>query len=360
MTHRVLIVDDHEAEATGVATLLRSLGYQLTLAGSAAEAIERSAREPPDLAIIESILSDRSGIDLLSELRSSSAQPPACVLLGAKGDEEQRLWGKRAGADEVLEKPVDPALLTMCVHRLLELRAVRHELRQKSQEVERAAHGQRAVLESLVHDLKNPMAIVHVNVAWVLDRLRSDHPDLSEALTDAQEGMGRLQKMVDELLMVEMIEQSRLVLKRESIRVTELLERVIKSHEKGAKARNVSLSLSLPEDLAVVGDPTVLQRVVHNLVDSSLRNTPSSGRIELSARAGSGIEIAVSNTGRPLAREVRAQLVEDPTLDRESIPPRGLSLYFCKRAVEAHHGELEVVETEEWPTSLVMRLPKTA
>jgi signal transduction histidine kinase len=37
-----------------------------------------------------------------------------------------------------------------------------------------------------------------------------------------------------------------------------------------------------------------------------------------------------------------------------------LSLYFCKRAVDAHQGEIEVVETPEWPTSLVMRFPARA
>jgi signal transduction histidine kinase len=359
MTHRVLIVDGNDAQAAKVSTMLRPLGCQLVVATSAAEAIERMAREAADLVIVESILSDRSGIDLVSELCSGRGAPPACILLGAKGDEEQRLWGKRAGADEVLEKPVDPALLAMCVRQLLELRATRDELHQKVCELERAAYGQRSFFESLVHDLKNPISIVHVNVAWVLDRLRADHPDLSEALLDAQEGLGRLQKMVDDLLMVRMLDQSRLILKRESIRVNDLLGSVVKSHEKGAKARNVSLSLSLPEDLAIVGDPAVLQRVVHNLVDSSLRHTPASGKVELSARAGSGVEIAVSNTGRPLAPEERA-LVEDASADRDNVPARGLSLYFCKRAVEAHHGELEVVETEEWPTSLVMRLPKTA
>jgi len=309
------------------------------------------------VVIVDAILPDKSGIDIVTELRTVRLEPSAFILLGAKGDEEQRLWGKRAGADEVLEKPLDTAMLAMCVRHLLKLRATRDELRQMSLALDRASFGQRSFFESLVHDLKNPIAIVHVNLAWVLDRLRADHPDLSEALTDAQEGIGRLQKMVDDLLMVGMLDQAKLMLKREPIQVTELLGRVIKSHEKEAKARNVSLSLSLPEDLAIVGDVSILQRVVHNLVESSLRHTPSSGRVELSARSGSGVEIAVSNTGRPLAPEERAQLAEQSGSNRESAPVRGLSLYFCKRAVEAHQGVLNVVETPEWPTSLVMRLP---
>jgi signal transduction histidine kinase len=359
MTHRVLIVDSDAENAAQVSGQLRPLGCFVATAASAAEALAEVEREAPDVVIVDTILPDKSGIDIVTELRSAHREQPIFILLGAKGDEEQRLWGKRAGADEVLEKPLDAALLLMCVRQLLKLRTARGELKEKSQELERATLGQRSFFESLVHDLKNPIAIVHVNLAWVLDRLRADHPDLSDALSDAQEGIGRLQKMVDDLLMVGMLDQSKLLLKREPIQVTELLGRVIKSHEKEAKARNVSLSLSLPEDLAIMGDATVLQRVVHNLVESSLRHTPSLGRVELSARSGSGVEIAVSNTGRPLGPEERAQLVEQPA-DGERVPVRGLSLYFCKRAVEAHHGELDVIETPEWPTSLVMRLPSKA
>jgi len=357
MAHRVLIVDSNAENEAKISTQLRSLGCVFAEAASAAEALDQVEREPPQVVIVDAILPDKSGIDLIAELRSALGEQAAFILLGAKGDEEQRLWGRRAGADEVLEKPVDPVLLAMCVRQLLKLRSARDELKQKSQELERASLGQRSFFESLVHDLKNPIAIVHVNLAWVLDRLRADHPDLTDALSDAQEGIGRLQKMVDDLLMVGMLDQSKLLLKREPIQVTELLGRVIKSHEKEAKARNVSLSLSLPEDLAIVGDATVLQRVVHNLVESSLRHTPSSGKIKLSARVGSGVEIAVSNTGRPLAPEEKAQLVEHTPAESESVPVRGLSLYFCKRAVQAHQGEIDVVETAEWPTSLVMRLP---
>src|SRR5439155_22566611 len=169
--------------------------------------------------------------------------------------------------------------------------------------------GQRAFVESLVHDFKNPIAVVHVNLAWLSDRLGSENSDLVEAISDAQEGIGRLQKMVDDLLMVGMLEQSAFPLKREFVRVTELLDQAVKSHEREAVARKVTMSVSSREPVGVVGDAAVLRRVVNNMVETSLRHTPSSGRIELSARGGDSVEIAISNTGRPLDAEEKAQLL---------------------------------------------------
>jgi len=214
-------------------------------------------------------------------------------------------------------------------------------------------------VDSLVHDLKNPIAVVHVNLAWLVDRLGPDHEDMLEAITDAQEGVERLQKTVDDLLMVGMLEQSQLPIRREFIELGELLDDVIRSHEREARARNVSLSVAFGESIGVVGDPAVLRRVINNLVESSLRHTPSAGRVELSARMGAEVEIAVSNTGRPLAPEERAQITESSGSGAPRAPSGGLGLYFCKRAVEAHDGALDIVETAEWPTSLVMRLPST-
>jgi signal transduction histidine kinase len=169
--------------------------------------------------------------------------------------------------------------------------------------------------------------------------------------------------MVDDLLMVGMLEQSSLPLKREFIHVTDLLDEAMKSHEKEALARKVSLSVSLREPLSVVGDRAVLRRVVNNMVETSLRHTPSSGRIELSARLGDTVEIAISNTGRSLDAEEKAQLLDKSPPSSGSgthrIASGGLGLYFCRRAVEAHDGQLDLVETEEWPTSLVLRFPAT-
>jgi signal transduction histidine kinase len=160
---------------------------------------------------------------------------------------------------------------------------------------------------------------------------------------------------------VGMLDQSQLPLKREVIRVTDLIEQVIKSHEKEAIARNVSLRFSFRENVALLGDPAVLRRVVDNMVESSLRHTPSSGVIELTAHAGESVEIAVSNTGRPLDADEKAQLLEtgEPGSGTHLVAAGSLGLYFCRRAIEAHAGQLDVVESAEWPTSLVMRFPAT-
>jgi two-component system, sensor histidine kinase and response regulator len=360
MAYRVLVVDSEVEGLAGVQSQLAAHGCAYVWALTGQEALDLADGDPLDLAVVDARLSDRSGIDVVAELRRRPRVGHLPIILTIRrGDAELRARAARAGADEVLEKPLDPNCLTVCARQLLRLKTVRDELDVRKRELFNVHQDQRKFVETLVHDLKNPIAVVHVNLAWLIDRIGERQPEYAEALADAQDGIARLQKMADDMLTVGMLEQAALPLKRESIRVSDLLNQVIKAHEREAVARNVSLSLSLDENVRVVGDSSLLRRAVTNLLESSLRHTPSSGRVELSARVGEGVEITVSNTGHPLPAEEKAQLLDRSQGSGPRSPPGGLGLYFSKRAVEAHDGQIDVVESAEWPTSLVMRLPGT-
>jgi two-component system, sensor histidine kinase and response regulator len=357
MAYRVLVVDSEVEGLAGVQSQLATQGCAFVWALTGQEALDLTDTDPIDLAVVDARLSDRNGVDVVAELRRRPRLVHLPIVLTIpRGDVELRNRGGRSGADEVLEKPLDNSSLSICARQLLRLKAVRDELELRKRDLANGQRDQRRFVETLVHDLKNPIAVVHVNLAWLIDRIGERQPEYAEALADAQDGIARLQKMADDLLTVGMLDQAALPLKRESIRVADLLNQVIKAHEREAVARNVSLSLSLDENVRVVGDSALLRRAVTNLLESSLRHTPSSGRVELSARVGDGIEITVSNTGHALPAEEKAQLLDRSASGHRS-PPGGLGLYFSKRAVEAHDGNIDVLESAEWPTSLVMRLP---
>jgi len=329
MAYRVLVVDSEVEGLAGVQAQLAGHGCAFVWALTGQEGLDLADTDPLDLAIVDARLSDRNGTDVVAELRRRPRLGNLPIVLTIpRGDADLRLRGTRAGADEVLEKPLESNVLAVCARQLLRFKAVRDELELRKRDLQNSYRDQRKFVETLVHDLKNPIAVVHVNLAWVIDRLGDRQPEYSEALTDAQDGIARLQKMADDMLTVGMLDQASLPLKRESIRVADLLNQVIKAHEREAVARNVSLSLSLDEDVRVMGDSALLRRAVTNLLESSLRHTPSSGRVELSARVGDGIEISVSNTGHALPAEEKAQLLDNSTAGHRS-PPGGLG--ECRR-----------------------------
>jgi two-component system CheB/CheR fusion protein len=107
---RILLVEDHGDTAETMLTLLTLAGYEVTTAGDVASALEAFERGGFDLLVSDLGLPDRSGLDLVRELRRAHPSLRAIALsgYGQESDIEQSL---AAGFRVHLVKPVDPARL---------------------------------------------------------------------------------------------------------------------------------------------------------------------------------------------------------------------------------------------------------
>jgi len=101
---RVLVVDDEPSLAELLASVLRYEGWNVVTAGSGAEAV-RTAREfRPDAVVLDIMLPDFNGLEVMRRLRAEL--PQVCVLfLTARDAVEDRVAGIRAGADDYVTKP---------------------------------------------------------------------------------------------------------------------------------------------------------------------------------------------------------------------------------------------------------------
>ena len=81
-------------------------GYEVEEAADAETALERLARQQPDLVVLDVMLATDDGLDLLSGLRRRSGVP--VILLSARGEEADRVLGLKLGADDYVVKPFSP------------------------------------------------------------------------------------------------------------------------------------------------------------------------------------------------------------------------------------------------------------
>jgi two-component system, OmpR family, KDP operon response regulator KdpE len=106
MSTRVLFIDDEPSVRQATATLLRSRGYAVTLAGTGAEGLSAFEREKPDLVILDLGLPDANGVDICRQLRARADVP--IVILSVRGDETTKVHALDAGADDYVTKPFGP------------------------------------------------------------------------------------------------------------------------------------------------------------------------------------------------------------------------------------------------------------
>jgi two-component system, OmpR family, response regulator len=100
----VLVVDDEAVLAEMVSMALRYEGWNIATAGDGAAALEAARSQRPDVVVLDVMLPDMSGLDVLRKLREESPQLPV-LLLTAKDALEDRIAGLTAGGDDYVTKP---------------------------------------------------------------------------------------------------------------------------------------------------------------------------------------------------------------------------------------------------------------
>jgi two-component system NtrC family sensor kinase len=108
MTPVVLIVDDSLTVRMDLAEAFEAAGFRPVLATTVAEARRALLSEPIDVAILDVVLPDEDGIELLREIRSTQyAKSPFVLLLSSEADVRDRIRGIQVGADDYVGKPYD-------------------------------------------------------------------------------------------------------------------------------------------------------------------------------------------------------------------------------------------------------------
>jgi len=100
----VLVVDDEAVLAEMVSMALRYEGWNIATAGDGSSAIASARAQRPDVVVLDVMLPDMSGLDVLHKLREESPQLPV-LLLTAKDAIEDRIAGLTAGGDDYVTKP---------------------------------------------------------------------------------------------------------------------------------------------------------------------------------------------------------------------------------------------------------------
>jgi len=120
----VLVVEDEPAIQELVAYTCSTNGYEVRRAESVAGAREAIGQQLPDLVLLDWMLPDRSGVELLKDLRAAErTRAVPVIMLTARGSEADRVVGLDTGADDYVVKPFSPRELMSRMRAVLRRRA---------------------------------------------------------------------------------------------------------------------------------------------------------------------------------------------------------------------------------------------
>lgn len=115
-TKKILVVDDEEDILNLLSYNLEKAGFNVVTAEDGPEALELAVRESPDLILLDIMLPNMEGTEVLKRLKADAiTEGTPVIMLTAKGEEIDRIVGFELGADDYITKPFSPRELILRV-----------------------------------------------------------------------------------------------------------------------------------------------------------------------------------------------------------------------------------------------------
>jgi len=117
---RVLIVDDSPTETYKMSSILSRNGHNVVAAESGEDGIALVKKEQPDIVLMDIVMPGINGFQATRQLtKDIETSEIPIVIVTAKNQETDRVWGERQGAKRYLTKPVDESVLISTIEEVL-------------------------------------------------------------------------------------------------------------------------------------------------------------------------------------------------------------------------------------------------
>lgn len=157
---RLFIVDDEQINIRVARKYLKSWGFEkIDSTSDPTEAVERIEREQPDLLLLDIMMPDISGLEILEQLRAKpTTRHLPVIILTAHVEDDVRHEAMLRGANDFLAKPIDPLELKPRVTNVLALRAYQKCLEQHAVQLETEVRRRTAELDAAQHHVVHCLA----------------------------------------------------------------------------------------------------------------------------------------------------------------------------------------------------------
>ena len=354
-TQSVFIVDDNADMRAYLGRLLGQL-WTVETFSNARDAWGALQDNPPDLVVVDVMMPDISGIDLLKFIRSADklCHTPV-LLLSAQDSDEAKSEGIECGADDYLVKPFTPRELYARTSRLLHQRVLSQSLetavRERTKELEYALGSKSHFLATVSHEVRTPIS----GLMGLIELILASEPEgeTHELASLAFDTARRLLYILNDLLDASKIDAGEIKLENRFFAVRPVIGDIVELARPDAAKKDLRIISSVADDVPdfLCGDERRLRQILGNLVSNAVKFTQA-GRIEIEAKlAGeckgkAKLAFSVKDTGIGINREQQANLFQAfdnmPASTLHLVGKAGLGLSLCQILAELMGGEIEV------------------
>lgn len=220
-------------------------------------------------------------------------------------------------------------------------------------------------VSNITHELKTPITTVSVAIEALRNFQALRDPARTEEYLDiSQNELKRLSLLVDRVLRMSQLEQGAPQMKRESLDLQELLDKILHTFKLRFEQAEAQVHLHFRGDsFRLPGDRGHLNSVIYNLIDNALKYSSEKPKIDLLlVEREQEIELQISDQGIGIEPAYQKKVFEKffrvPSGNQHNVKGHGLGLNYVAQVVAAHEGTITLESRLHEGTRFVLRLPK--
>ena len=371
---KVLIVDDNKENIDLIAYFLKSQNYKLFTAFDGVEALKLVESRQPDIILLDIMLPKLDGFQVCERIKKNQkTQFIPIIMITALKELKDKIRSLEVGADDFISKPFENVELLTRVKSLLRIKSYHDqlqvkniELEQKNKELRRLDQFKEELSHLIVHDMKNPLFVIQGNLQMMGMALEQiGQPTLKKYIDRIERSSQDLLRMVLNLVDITKIEEGTMELSQELVNINDLISKCVAKFGDYPEHEHKSIDMKLNEDGSTIkADASVMERVFENLISYALKNVSETGKVEIGSRKSQNeLQYIIHDFGSQIpskySEEVFNKYKQTEIKKEGHRLGRGLSLTFCKLAIEAHGGSLTVDPDNKIGNRFLLNLPLT-
>lgn len=222
-------------------------------------------------------------------------------------------------------------------------------LSEKIAQVSKAEEERKNFIANISHDLRTPLSIASGYAETLITGQdeASNSAHQKEYIQLVLTKIKQVEKMVLQLFELSRMDSADFKPQKEPFIISEILQEIANSFGIAVAQKKIALScIGCNEVVWTKGDIRMMERVIQNLLENALKNTPESGSITIQlARQEADFVASVENTGTPLDKGLVSWINDtsaDDSFSTKTKHKRGLGLVIIKRILSLHHSCLQV------------------
>ena len=208
--------------------------------------------------------------------------------------------------------------------------------------VQSSVHQMRILTDSVAHDLKSPVTSIRGGLEVALSE--GNEGRWQEGVAEAIDGLDRLSQLLNTTLDLAEAEAGALQTRKESVELSAMVQQLVDLYQPAMAEHGHEVTADL-QPVLIEADPSLLNRMIANLLDNEIAHLPQGCRVAISVREKTGeAQLTVEDNGPGFPPALRDRAFERFVKGLHS-NGHGLGLAFVKAVAKAHGGKVEIADS---------------